>query len=626
MAGAMGHTGVSGVRAISGDPAFDSDSIASDENQKRCWVSYPGARLCLNPASPKDFVTEALAVDLPLNIGGFVGQGVVRLPGVLTVAVADREKGDGSVARTCRTTWFPYKLGFEAGYKGGVRVRGGDFFCQADSTMIRTLQITNSAPCWLVLGGRIATNEAVRWDAGQQLLVVKAEAYTYALAFRSLEGALVGVVPEVGAIRWSLRLPVKAGVSGFTVSLGFAAACEGDKAALSRALGALEGRSVETALAATKAVYDGLFRRVPAPGKWGVAGVTPQRHRQAYYAAWAFLCQNPMDRLPENPDYPYPVMTVGKASLWAEGEKTAPASCAWESLLSLQWFSLLDPGLAWTMYEGIMSRVDGEGMLGGESLPSRKAQTAWVLHQRQPDLGKLAAVYPAIKRYLMWRERNLRWIYQANNDPNERDMEFVVSWLFDVGYAIRISDALNLPEERAFWNTRRIGVMLNMRPWFFDDPKRLHQFCFVDTGKHRQGHRTTDVPEMVTTALCLTDLPPDMMDRVQRYFRDVYRPNRSLSGFGSSKNPDANLTAYGLIDRGLPEARPYMAALLRDAINAGDFAEVLLPGPKGDGVRPSVFSALTMIEFTWLLEGVRFDTGVPVEFQFPKMDGGDGLR
>ncbi len=73
--------------------------------------------------------------------------------------------------------------------------------------------------------------------------------------------------------------------------------------------------------------------------------------------------------------------------------------------------------------------------------------------------------------------------------------------------------------------------------------------------------------------------------------------------------------------RGHPGARHFIEAILRDSIRADEFTEVLLPGednrPAVDGVRPSLFTALNIIDFTWLLNDVRCDSGAPVQFAFP---------
>ena len=103
---------------------------------------------------------------------------------------------------------------------------------------------------------------------------------------------------------------------------------------------ATPSQPVTASLAKAKATMDAYLQKVPQPTQWGIEGiaahgVTPARHRQAYYAAWAFLIQDTMNPFPENPAYPYPQICSGKPSLWDGGEHTSAATCGWESFLGL---------------------------------------------------------------------------------------------------------------------------------------------------------------------------------------------------------------------------------------------------------------------------------------------------
>jgi hypothetical protein len=54
----------------------------------------------------------------------------------------------------------------------------------------------------------------------------------------------------------------------------------------------------------------------------------------------------------------------------------------------------------------------------------------------------------------------------------------------------------------------------------------------------------------------------------------------------------------------------------------GEFAEELdikVPGLTS-GVKPSLFTALNVIEFTWLLNGTRYELGTPTAFTFAKQN------
>ena len=605
-----------GGLVMTGDPTFDSDSIASSENQQRRWLSFPGGRLCLNPATARKFEQSPMGADLALNIGGYLGTGVLRLEHVLDV----RLDSASAVSRT--TTWYPYQIAFQAKYANGAEVSGHDFFTDANSTLIRLLEVRGGDNKELVLGGKVSSSKGARWDATRQVIVVEDAKYTYAL--RLLAGT-TELKPNVGKDSWSIRIPLGAEKTIVTIGFGFAAASEGGDAAIERAHTAI-ARPVSESLAAAKGTMDAYLRKVPQPTRWGIGsipahGVTPERQRQAYYAAWSLVIQSIMNPFPENAAYPFPQMSLGKPSLWAEGERTSPATCGWESFLGLQWFSFLEPETCWKAYEGIMSRVDESGKLGGESLPSRKAQTAWILFKQRPDNARLAAVYPAIKRYLLWREQNPRWIYPGNDATDEKDIEFVVSWLLDVDYAVKIARELGLSGDVQQWQAKSAQMRQNLLAWFFGDPAKVHQFYFTNKKVFYTKERDSDRPIMILTALWLKDLPDDARERLLGLLREFHHPERAADGFAYTKYADNNLDAYGLIDHGMAEAKPFVEVFVRDSIRAGEFAEVLKPAkngePENEGVQPSLFNALNIIEFTWMLNGVRYESGTPTVFDFP---------
>ena len=612
---------------MSGDGRFDSDSVSnSDANQWR-WLSFPGSRFSLNPVPGKELNPTAkwdiapMGADLPLNLGGFVGQKTLKLRDLLTVRVAGAT-GEGQPSTSRSTAWFPYKLTFDAAFPRQAKVSGCDFFLDASGTVVRELRFNGPADSVLTFSGKVA-GESARWEASQGVVLITGSSYFYAMKLARLDGtgetaSAISQEPKIGAADWKVSVPVRTGSEAFGVSFGFATSAEGKDKAIARACDALS-IPVATSLAKTKAVMDAYLRKVPRPTHWGVgannAGVTEAQHRRAYYAAWAFLIQNLIDVLPENPEYPFPQVAVGKPALWDEGEKTSPATCSWESLFGYQWLSFLEPDLAWRAYEGLMTRVDADGKLGGESLPSRKAQTAWILFKNKPDRARLEAVYPALKRYLLWRERNPRWVYGQNAAPDEKDIEFTVSWLVDVNYAIQISQELGIATEKDFWKKKQGAMIEAMRAWFFADNEKIEQFYFTGSKCHGTKDRHINVPMMISTALCCKELPPEMANRVRDYFRSHFKPGAPIGGFPSAKHPDLNLTAYGLLDRNYPEAKVFLQIFLRDAIKAGEFAEQLTNG-KADGVKPSLFTPLNIIEFTWLLNNVRYESGTPTVFEF----------
>ena len=288
-----------GGLVMAGDPAFDSDSIASAELQERRWLSYPGGRLCLNPATARKFEQSPMGADLALNIGGYLGTGVLRLDNVVDVRL------DAAVPVSRSTTWYPYQISFQAKYANGAEISGRDFFADANSTLIRSIEVRGGDSKELVLGGKSSSPKGARWDATREVIVVEDAKYIYAL--RLLAGA-TKLKPAVGKEAWSVRIPLGAEMATVTIGFGFAAASEGGDAAIARACGAL-ARPVSESLAAAKATMDAYLRKVPQPTRWGIEsipayGVTPEQQRQAYYAAWSLVIQSIMNPFPENAAYP----------------------------------------------------------------------------------------------------------------------------------------------------------------------------------------------------------------------------------------------------------------------------------------------------------------------------------
>ncbi|MGL5019285.1 MAG: hypothetical protein ACRDBP_14210 [Luteolibacter sp.] len=572
---------------------------------------------------------DATPADLSLDLGGYLGTGVLRIPKVVSMMLVD-SSGVEKPPTSQRTDWFPYKLTAHSQHASGAELSANDFFVDADSSLLRVIDVRNAGDLQLRLSAEMPENTLVEWKADKNAILVTGKTYYYSLSLAQLNGADNPSQPKIlkpdcTATGWKISLPLDAGAGRFAIGFGFATRGEGATVAVERAQRTV-ARPVDEALASSRAVMETFLRKVPAPTQWGIdprlaEGVTPEQQRQAYYMAWSFLHQSLINVLPEADHYPFSQMSVGKASLWADGEPSAPASCAWESLMGVQWLSHVDPATAWDAYLGIMSLVDQGGLLGGESLPSRKAETAWRIYQQAPDRQKLKDVYPAIKRYLIWREANPRWIWGNNKAVDERDLEFVVSWLYDLGFAAQIATELGLPDDAAMWRSKEAPAIIQIREWFFNDPERLHQLYFTERKTHSTPERSSERPIMTLTALWLRSLPEDMTARLFGLLKEQLRPEAVNAGFNYTKYTDNQFVALGMLDRGLPEARPFIEAILRDSIRAGEFTECLIPGkdnlPALDGVKPSLFTALNIIDFTWLLNQVRSDSGRPQEFKFP---------
>ena len=256
----------------------------------------------------------------------------------------------------------------------------------------------------------------------------------------------------------------------------------------------------------------------------------------------------------------------------------------------------------------------------GECLPSRKAQGAWLLYSATGDKERLARVYPAIRRYLVWREQNPRWIWGSGKGrhdiADEKDSSFVVSHLIDVDYAMRIASVLGLEDEIAFWKEMTAREVAHYRQWFFHDDGDPENFYFTGSDTHVSKDRTGPKPCYILSGLAFKGMPEDLTARLKQYFLKTRDPRKPLLGYNFMKYGESSFIAYGLTDRGMqPDAGQFIDRYLRDTIRSGhDFGEVqeLVNGEeKVRGVCPSLFLAVQTIDFTLMKNGVRIDQGAP---------------
>ncbi|MGQ9651290.1 MAG: hypothetical protein ACUVXJ_14370 [Phycisphaerae bacterium] len=624
-----------GLVRLTGLLDFDCDSIANDAPNQWRWLSLPQSRLVLNPAASDDFSPLPLRSDLPLHAAYYAGLKPHRLVGLVTVGIKSNE---GGPVQHYRHTWYPYKLSFEATNEdAGIKLSGCDFLAD-ENTIVRVLKVlSDKSPSILRFEGML--HGRLRPDSG--VLLVEHADFFHALMAGKVEGpeltpARLDARPQVRGDEWFLetvfgegrhssnsRSPNTNEASGYFVSIGFATRAEGAEAAVRRAAGVLSGPSLAKRLQERKACWSEYLRRVPAPEQFGIVavdskGVSPEIHRRFYYGAWTFVISNVLPAMPEN-GYPYPQTPCGKPSLWNFGASKAPASAAWESFFGQQMLAYVMPDIACAAFEGIIAQVDETGWLDGECLPSRKAQTAWILYSLTGELTRLRAVYPAIRRYLLWREQNPRWIYLDHDNPDEKDSSFVDQLLVDIDFAVRIAREIGEDADIGMWQQRRQVILKNYRKWFFfTDGRPPAEYFFSESKRHEPGNLN-----WVLTGLHIRDLPFDLADELKRLYLQRHSPDRDFCGMGWTKYGTESFIAYGLIEHGMyKQAREFINASLRDQIRAGEFSENYAAGREGGlpgawGVKPSLFGAVQMIDFTCLNSGVRLDQGRPAGVCWP---------
>ncbi|MDL2222275.1 hypothetical protein LJC35_06965 [Parabacteroides sp. OttesenSCG-928-N08] len=597
------------------------DLRESGKHQRRD-LSIPGSRIVINPYN---FGSSLTAVEysnrstMPLNIAYLSTLSNDSLPlmdpilrfsrqvdDLLTIRRAAGSfeaslKEDKSLPLSFETEWMPHELPFFARYEGETEIKGRDFFFDS-KTVVREIKFSGSDTCYY-LSGKIAGSV---YD-DQQTIFCKHNHINYAIQIN-------GKWKEVGYRNdaWYVRIDSRDyHHTPLIVSIAFADKGESRQA--------LEARvrtpflvDLDDVAAANADYWHQLFNKVPQPIDFSFEtidpkGVSPDQLRLAYYKAWVFTSMNLLEA--DSELFPYPQMCTGKPSLWCEGSEAAPFSAAWESFLGIQLYAYIDPKAAWDAFKGLLSLVEEDGMLGGESLPSRKAQTAMVLYRLTGDKESLRETYPAIKRYMEWRLQITHWVYREHiASPYRKDAEFAFSALIDMEYLQEIALLLGESKEAKEWKKREHDFLQKCYSWFWETPGSMPcQIYDLQTGKREWGHTV-----WVCTGLHVSDIQgkyaQSLLDRFDRDF-DTDKP---FGNFDIPKYPDVSYTVYGLLQRGYDrKALETIEVNLRDICRAhASFAEQYIGETfRPDGVRPSLFGSSMVIDFVLLMNNFRYDKG-----------------
>lgn len=548
-------------------------------------------------------------------------------------------------------SWAPHELAFTGTYGSDGQVIGRDQFSSPDA-FARVIDSSGLTSGQVVVTGHIGKNAA--YDATTNTITYTAdgksifdEVHTDALAVAVALPA--GVVPTFdgaatpaaqGTSRWLAILPegsVKAVGVGFIARTSTTAAAISD--ARAEAIAAIADPNADRDYWET--YWDEYLSRVPVPQDFSLHhveadGVTPAQVERMYYLGWLTMDMNVMPATPETGNN-FASLGTGMASLYDTGTIGVSNSASWDSLLGIQQLVHVDPENSWQTYEGMMALVAENGMLAGESLPSRKAQTAWILYQVTGDRDRLAATYDDLIRHLRWEEDNMRWMSTDHDEPDEIDSEFTASLYYDLTYAERISELLGEDAHVAEWAETKTRLARNYEDWFFPAEGRTRGFptvqkIYLNTSRTSAPsgisvfrdpatQRWTDSGHQfyTSTAMVMDQLADQEMDWVVERFMQEYDPNRQFAGLArvAQKAPDAQLMTYGLIDRGdIEKARIFTNATIRDTVRSKWFAEVYHEAgatregtPRVSGVRPSIFGITNLIENIWLNNGYRMDFG-----------------
>ncbi len=551
------------------------------------------------------------------------------------------------VASAVETSWLPWQIDGSATMADGTVVQYTDAWSSPE-VLVRTMHIrpgagggdlvlvgdAGSAQWWL--GNPQGEPVSQIWvpvpvqtslDA-DGTVTVDAGAFSYSIVtdtppiWRGTAADGAGVLGAAGGktstpqsgrgASWGFRLAPVGGPATVRVAVGFALAQEGKGEAAKRARAALTpaargagaSSGMQQFLATVPHAEDFTLKRVPT------LGVTAEQLGATYLAAWAFVHGNATGPLPGAVRYPYPQMPAGKPSLWNDGPAPAQPTAAWDSIVALQPYSLMDPEFCWGCLEGVLSLVDAEGVLHGEGLPTRLAQTLWLVYERSPNPARLRQLYPALRRFLLWKQADPYWVY-GNTPPmggTQRDLDFVASSIFDQGFAARLAPEAGAPEDVKFWQRQQSAQYANLVRWFWE-PDGTGPFQYYTAGARNPGNML-----WCMAALGLPGLPAAQANSLLDLFRSRFDASLPFGGLQYPKYPEMSLLVYGLLDRDQPDlAAQVVEVALRDIARAGEFSEDYTThsagAPQPQGVTPSCFGATMCLDFSLLHNGVRSDQG-----------------
>lgn len=534
-------------------------------------------------------------------------------------------------ALSFQTSWTPHALFAEASYPDGTQIRTRDFFYD-ENVIVRN--ISSETPQRITLAGVIP--ESISFQKNR--ITLSHPNFNYIISCNENFGKIIYYPTEAdlkaktnslpdhkNAAYWTVEIPSRKDI---LLTVGCAEKNISLNTLYAWTINPLKGDRAAKAYHKREADWNTYLESLPHPRDFKLhrvdsKGVSPEEIRKTYYKAWVFLSQSVLQ--PDKENFPYYQIVTGKPSLWDHGHPDAPFSAAWESFVGMQLYAYVQPDVSWSALKGMLSLVDEEGMLGGESLPSKKAETAWILYQVTKDKQSLEDVYPALSRYLNWRIVHPRWIYKGLTPENEKDAEFVVAGLWDIKFMVEIATELELTEDAVSWKRKYDRFYEDFLTWFWTTPQSLP----VQHVNQYEGRDTYDIQTL--TGLYVDELSGDYYESMLGLFYKHYDPARPFAGFDASKYPDVAYTVYGLITKNKIElARNLLEYNIRDIVLCNVFAETyLLENNRGipRGVRPSIFGMASVIDFVLLKNNYFYQKGIPsVVCLFEENTGVENIR
>ncbi|GAA2240673.1 hypothetical protein GCM10010401_11660 [Rarobacter faecitabidus] len=558
-------------------------------------------------------------------------------------------------AQSFDTSWTASQETFTGNYGANGTITGRDVFASTDA-VVREVD-TTSVSGDVVVGGKLQGTPA--WNASTKQLTVTGTGFVQ--VYQLPDSATVGFGSAVsnatgstatGATAWSATLPnggvhkiaiaFKPVSTSATYAPGMTAAAAASSASTEAA--SAYAQNVSARVGELDAYWADYLAKVPVPQDFSLHsvpayGASALDIEKTYYRAWINLEQNVIPATPETNSLKAQLGT-GKASMWMSGIPGAKNVATWDTLVGLQTLVYADPSLAWESFTGIMDFVQPSGSAfpgeitndptkGGEVLPSRKAQTAWILYNATGDASKLNDIYPALKRVLDFGATNLHWTVKDRGVYNytQRDSEFVTSLIIDLGYAKKIAAKVGATADIAHWDSIEQHLYSKFDSWFVRTDGVFQQKVTLasndDNAAVTTGTGANGDNSVVVGSLVLPGLSARAKTAILGRFA-AFNADKQWAGFGDNlKGPNINYITAGLLDNehvtdGKVKATQFSESVIRDVTRSGWFAEVYKKNgneqsdkPLVDGVRPSLFGIAAFIDSVWINNGFRLSLGDP---------------
>ena len=520
--------------------------------------------------------------------------------------------------------WQPSQINHIAKSKTRqINIDATTFFADAD-TISQRIIITQSNKDDLIMSG-IWNKGNVDYLPTDNVMIIHHPEYAIVLAFSgkpiahryaSMNDYIIGKTSDSKDGYWTLRYKTVKKGDVINVSAVFVGGGNVTQEHIDKAKKNIEDTFMHQALLNRESDWNEKFSKVPQPESFDLTKLdyvdtTPDLLKRMYYKAWTFIYSDILPPTPEN-GFNYPQFACGKPSLWSEGHHKARPSAQWESIIAMQFGAYVTPTLAWDSLEGLMTLVDEKGTMGGEGLPSRHAQTAWILYNLTGDKERLARIYPNMKRLLDWKVSDPRWIYKGLTENTEKDSEFVTQALTDITYMINICKVLDLPQEIPHWEQSLDSLYSNFTKWFWKerggDAYRLYR-----EGQGPLGEKHTWTLACLGLANGVLE-EPEHKSLITLYNQLLNKDIPFLfSGF--IKHPSRQLLMRGLLWTDMySDAEIFAESTLRDVTRAKEFSESYDGSnpPKTEGVTPSIFGVANVIDSSLWLNGIWISEGLPI--------------